>query len=105
MLAPFIKIPNLVRELAIAQDIDPDSLVNNMDEAQIFAEMLKGLQQNVEQDAGQQGQPTGGQQGSMGQSGDVPAGANPDDPTGVGGGTIGTGSVPAAGEDSFSGAT
>ena len=105
MLAPFIKIPNLVRELAIAQDIDPDSLVNNMDEAQIFAEMLKGLQQNVEQDAGQQGQPVGGQQGGMGQSGDVPAGANPDDPTGVGGGTIGTGSVPTAGEDSFSGAT
>ena len=39
MLAPFIKIPNLIRELAIAQDIDPDSLVNDMDDAQIFAEI------------------------------------------------------------------
>ena len=49
MLAPFIKIPNLIRELAIAQDIDPDSLVNDMDDAQIFAEMLRGL--NVGQES------------------------------------------------------
>ena len=101
-LAPFIKIPNLVRELAIAQDIDPDSLVNDVNEAQIFAEILRGLQ-NAQQDTGQQGQPTGGEQGGMGQSGPVPAGANPDDASGVGGGTIGTGSVPVAGEDNFTG--
>ena len=102
MLAPFIKIPNLMRELAIAQDIDPDSLVNDMNEAQIFAEMLKGLA-NAQQEASQQGQPPSGQQGSVGQSGGVPPGANPDDASGVGGGTIGTGSVPAAGEDNFTG--
>ncbi len=102
MLAPFIKIPNLMRELAIAQDIDPDSLVNDMNEAQIFAEMLKGLA-NAQQEASQQGQPAGGEQGSVGQSGGVPAGANPNDASGVGGGTIGTGSVPAAGEDNFTG--
>ena len=76
MLAPFIKIPNLMRELAIAQDIDPDSLVNDVNEAQIFAEMLKGLA-NAQQEASQQGQPTGDQQGGMGQSGGVPPGANP----------------------------
>ena len=102
MLAPFIKIPNLMRELAIAQDIDPDSLVNDVNEAQIFAEMLKGLA-NAQQEASQQGQPTGDQQGGMGQSGGVPPGANPDDASGVGGGTIGTGSVPTAGEDNFTG--
>jgi hypothetical protein len=102
MLAPFIKIPNLMRELAIAQDIDPDSLVNDMNEAQIFAEMLKGLA-NAQQEASQQGQPAGGEQGSVGQLGGVPPGANPDDASGVGGGTIGTGSVPAAGEDNFTG--
>ncbi|MGB1651696.1 MAG: portal protein, partial [Acidimicrobiales bacterium] len=102
MLAPFIKIPNLMRELAIAQDIDPDSLVNDVNEAQIFAEMLKGLA-NAQQEASQQGQPTGDQQGSVGQSGGVPPGANPDDASGVGGGTIGTGSVPAAGENNFTG--
>ena len=38
----------------------------------------------------------------MGSSGGVPAGANPNDPTGSGGGNIGTGSVPQAGESGFS---
>jgi hypothetical protein len=103
MLAPFIKIPNLIRELAIAQDIDPDSLVNDVNEAQIFAEMLKGLTANAQQAGSPEGQPVGDQQGSMEQSGNVPAGANPDDASGVGGGQIGTGSVPAAGEDNFTG--
>jgi len=103
MLAPFIKIPNLMRELAIAQDIDPDSLVNDVNEAQIFAEMLKGLAANAQQGTGPEGQPVGDQQASMGQSGGVPAGANPDDASGVGGGQIGTGTVPAAGEDNFTG--
>jgi len=102
-LAPFVKIPNLMRELAISQDIDPDSLVNDVAEAQVFAEILKGLQQNAQQEASQQAQPSGGQQGSMGQSGGTPAGANPNDPSGVGGGQIGTGSVPSAGEDNFTG--
>ncbi len=102
-LAPFVKIPNLMRELAIAQDIDPDSLVNDVSEAQVFAEILKGLQQDAQQAASQQAQSTAGEQGSVEQSGGVPAGANPNDPSGVGGGQIGTGSVPSAGEDNFTG--
>jgi hypothetical protein len=101
-LAPFIKIPNLMRELAIAQDIDPDSLVNDVSEAQIFAEILKGLV-NAQQEASQQPQPTDQQREGMGQPTGVPAGANPDDNSGVGGGTIGTGSVPTAGETGFTG--
>jgi hypothetical protein len=68
MLAPFIKIPNLIRELAIAQDIDPETLVNDMDDAAIFAEMLKGLnaqqQQETEQAQGtSQQSPMGAPQG------------------------------------------
>jgi len=102
-LAPFVKIPNLIRELAISQDIDPDSLVNDVNEAQVFAEILRGLQQDAQQAASQQAQSTAGQQGSVEQSGGVPAGANPNDPSGVGGGQIGTGSVPSAGEDNFTG--
>jgi len=102
-LAPFVKIPNLIRELAISQDIDPDSLVNDVNEAQVFAEILRGLQQDAQQAASQQAQPSAGQQGSVEQSGGVPAGANPNDPSGVGGGQIGTGSVPSAGEDNFTG--
>jgi hypothetical protein len=103
MLAPFIKIPNLMRELAIAQDIDPDSLVNDVNEAQIFAEMLKGLQNNAQQAGSPESQPVGNEQGSVEQLGNAPAGADPNDASGVGGGQIGTGSVPAAGEDNFTG--
>ena len=95
MLAPFIKIPNLVRELAISQDIDPDLLVNDVNDAQIFAEILKGLnagQGNV-QEAAPAGQPPGG----MGQSGGLPAG--PEGPVSgpADAGTIGLRDAAAAG--------
>ncbi len=103
MLAPFIKIPNLIRELAIAQDIDPDSLVNNMNDAQIFAEILRGL--NAEQKTSESTQGGNQQSGSMGANGEVPTGANPSDPSGVGGGTIGTGNIPQSGESNFTGGT
>ena len=103
MLAPFIKIPNLIRELAISQDIDPDSLVNDVNDAQIFAEILRGL--NARQENGEQAQ-TGSQQSpSMGDSEEPPAGANARDASGVGGGTIGTGNVPQSGESNFTGTT
>jgi len=102
MLAPFIKLPNLVRELAIAQDIDPDQLVNNIDEAQLYAEVLKGLQ-NVQQGTGPEGGPAGQQPTGMGGPDGVPAGPPPVDASGVGDGTIGTGNVPVAGEDGFTG--
>jgi len=102
MLAPFIKLPNLMRELAISQDIDPDSLVNDMNEAAIYAEMLKGLQ-NAQQGTGPEGSPSGQQPTGMGGAGGVPQGPPPTDSSGVGDGTIGTGVAPAAGEDGFTG--
>jgi len=40
----------------------------------------------------------------MGQTGPVPTGASPTDPTGAGGGNIGTGDVPMPGEAGFSAA-
>ncbi len=101
MLAPFIKIPNLIRELAIAQDIDPDSLVNDVNDAAIFAEILRGLNvgQEISPETGQGGQ----QPGDMAGSQRVPAGANPNDAQGTGGGNIGTGNVPQSGESNFTG--
>ena len=108
MLAPFIKIPNLIKELAISQDIDPDSLVNDMDQAQIYAEMLKGMQPDVQQQQQQSGNPqaagpNGQQPGGMGIPQQTSAGTTPSDLTGSGNGTIGTGGVPAAGESQFAG--
>jgi len=101
MLAPFVKLPTLIKELAIAQDMDPDELVNDMNEAQIFAEMLKGL--NNGQTTGEEATAPGEQQPNMGAPQGVPAGANPADPTGVGGGTVGTGTTPTPGEGGFTG--
>jgi len=109
MLAPFIKIPNLIKELAISQDIDPDSLVNDMNQAQIYAEMLKGIMQNVQpEQQPESGSPqtpsTGaGQSPDMGTSPKVTAGTTPTDLTGSGNSTIGVGGVPTAGESQFAG--
>ena len=100
MLAPFIKIPNLMRELALSMDIEPDSLVNDTNQAAIMAEILKGMMANVQQGDG--AAPQGPQQPQAG-VGPPPPGANPADASGVGGGNIGTGNVPAAGEAGFTG--
>lgn len=102
MLAPFIKLPNLVRELAIAQDIDPDQLVNDVNEAQLYAEVLRGMQ-NVQQGAGPESGPTGAPPTGMGSPNGVPSGSPSGDASGVGDGTIGTGNVPVAGENGFTG--
>ena len=100
MLAPFVKLPTLIKELAIDQDMEPDELVNDVNEAQIFAEILRGLNG---QTTGEEAIAPGEQQPNMGAPEGVPAGADPTDPTGVGGGTIGTGTTPTAGEGGFTG--
>ena len=103
MLAPFIKIPNLMKELAISQDIDPDELVNDPNEAAIFADILRGLS-NAAQNSPEA--PAAGQHPpNMGANGGIPVGANPMDPSGVGGGNIGIGNTPVAGESNFTGST
>ena len=85
-LAPFAKFNYIIREIAKAMDLDPSKVTNNMDEAVLQAELLKQFQGP---------QPPQGQQ--------PPAGANPMDPTGAGGGTIGTGQAPQPNEQGFSG--
>ena len=102
MLAPFIKIPNLMRELAISQDIDPESLVNDVNEAQLYAQMLQGLMADAQQAAGAKTSPNNQQQ-RMAPDGGLPDGPQRVDDSGRGDGTIGTGVVPSAGEAGFTG--
>jgi hypothetical protein len=83
-LAPFAKFQYVIREIAKSMDLDPDKVTNNMDEAALQAEIMKGFQQ-----------PAGPEQGP-------PAGANAMDPTGAGGGNIGVGQAPVPGEQGFS---
>jgi hypothetical protein len=103
MLAPFIKIPNLMRELAIAQDIDPDSLVNDQNEAQLYAQMLKGMMANVQQGAGEAAGAAAGEAQDMAGAGGVSPSPEGTDVQGSGNGTIGVGTAPTAGESGFTG--
>lgn len=93
-----------MRELAISQDIDPDSLVNDMNDAQLYAKLLQGLQ-NAQQQASPNGQPPNQQPAGMAGAGGVPQQPEGLDRSGVGNGTIGTGDVPSAGEAGFTGNT
>ena len=86
-LAPFAKFQYVIREIAKSMDLDPDKVTNNMDEAALQAEIMKGFQQ-----------PAPPEQGGM----MPPPGADPMDPTGAGGGNIGTGQAPVPGEQGFS---
>ena len=88
-LAPFAKFPYIIREIAKSMDLDPDKVTNNMSDAALQAEILKGFQ--AEQQA-QQPQ----QQGA-------PAGVDAMDTSGAGGGNIGVGQAPVPGEQGFSG--
>ena len=91
-LAPFVKFDYISREIAKSMDLDPDKVTNNMNEAAIQAELMKSFQQPApEAGAPQEGGPP------------PPAGTNPADPTGAGGGTIGTGIAPSPNEQGFSG--
>ena len=94
-LAPFAKFPYIIREIAKSMELDPEKVTNNMDEAAVQAEILKGMQGAMPQEQPQQGQPQ--------QAGQPPVGANPLDPTGAGGGNIGTGQAPIPNEQGFSG--
>ena len=87
-LAPFAKFQYVIREIAKSMDLDPDKVTNNMDEAALQAEIMKGFQQ-----------PAGPQEGVGG----APAGADAMDTSGSGGGQIGVGQAPVPGEQGFSG--
>ena len=93
VLAPFAKMDYIIREIAKSMELDPDKLVNSMSDATIQAEMLKKWQE---------ANPPEPQPEAPGQPQAGPAGAQAGDPTGAGGGTIGTGSVPTPGEPGFS---
>ena len=100
-IAPFVKISKIVSELAYSLDLDPDEILNDPEEAAIMAQIIGA--QNVGQANGGEAVAPNGQQGAMG--GAQGASQQPQElgATGTGGGNIGTGTVPQAGESEFSG--
>ena len=97
-LAPFAKMDYIIREIAKSMDLDPNKVTNSMQDAAIQAEILKGFQQPAPP-------PEMAAMGGPAPAGEaaVPAGVNPQDQTGAGGGNIGTGVAPVPGEQGFSG--
>ncbi len=87
-LAPFAKFQYVISEIAKSMDLDPDKVTNNMSEAALQAEIMKQFQAPLPQE-----------QGGM----TPPPGADAMDPTGAGGGNIGTGQASVPGEQGFSG--
>ena len=100
-IAPFVKISKLVSELAYSLDLDPDEILNDPEEAAIMAQII-GMQ-NANQTTGEEANPGGPQPGGMGGPEGAPQSPQELGPTGTGGGNIGTGNVPVAGETTFSG--
>ena len=82
VLAPFAKFPYIMREIGRTMDLDVDKITNNPEEAMRQAVLMQQMQQQM--------QPEG-----------PPAGANPNDPTGGGGGNIGVGTAPSPQERGF----
>jgi len=97
-LAPFARMDYIVREIAKSMDLDPDKVGNNMAQAAVQAEILKKFQEANPPEPQPGVPPVQGPQGA-------PAGAQVQDTSGAGGGTIGTGTAPQPGEQGFSGNT
>ena len=96
-LAPFARMDYIVREIAKSMDLDPDKVANSMSQAAVQAEILKKFQEkNPTPPPPEEGKPPQETQ-------EVPAGVQPQDTQGTGGGTIGTGSVPTPDEPGFTG--
>ena len=93
-LAPFVRWHSILSEIAKSLDIEPEKLINDPEKAAIFAKIM-GMANGNQQNQGT------GEQPAMASDGEAPAGANPNDPTGVGGGNIGVGGVPQPGESGF----
>ena len=98
-LAPFVKWHTILKEVAKSLDIDPEQVINDPDRAAIFAQIMGMVNGNQNNTA------VAGGQAQMGSPMQAPAGASPTDPSGAGGGNIGTGNVPLPGEAGFAQAT
>jgi len=100
-VAPFVKVSKLISELAYSLDLDPEEILNDPEEAAVMAQII-GMQ-NAGQNEGTETQPGGQQPTAMAGAGGTPEGPQELGVTGTGGGNIGTGNVPVAGESEFSG--
>ena len=96
LVAPFVNVPNVLKDLAISLELDPNDMINDPTMAKLYAEII-GEQANVNfqngtgtpQESGQGQPPTGGEPGGA---------TDPNFNPGVGNGNIGIGTPGLAGE-------
>jgi hypothetical protein len=93
VLAPFAKLPYIVREIAKSMDLDPELVSNDMEEAAKQALLLQKMQPPASPAAPGGAPPAPGEQ-------PMPV----SDTSGGGGGNIGVGTAPTPGEQGFSAA-
>lgn len=94
---PLLNAEYVIQELAKSMDLDPQKLLNDPKTAALYAQLI-GTQNGVQQGNGQQASaPNGAGTGSQ----PTPTGANPSDPTGTGGGTIGAATPSGPGQAGF----
>ena len=102
VFAPLVRWSTALEDLADSLDLDPEKILNSPEEAKIAAKLI-GLQKDAEgQGTGQPNASPSGQPDIMGGAQGMGGGQTAADPTGAGGGTIGTGNVPAPGTPGFS---
>lgn len=102
-LAPFVKWQTLLKEVAETLDIEPEKIINDPEQAAIYARIV-GLQQGPGA-ASESALTNSGEPGEMAPPQGMASGANAADATGRGGGNIGTGTPATPGESSFSAST
>ena len=101
-IAPFVRISEIIKELAYSLDLDPDEIINSKDEAEIYAKIIG--YQNANKPNGSQA-PAPGQLGPMEGNGGVPQEGTAPNNSGVGESPIGPGNVSMPGEMEFAGQT
>jgi len=101
-IAPFVRISEVIKELAYSLDLDPEEIINSKDEAEIYAKII-GFQ-NANKTNGSQA-PVPGQLGPMGGDGGVPQEGAGTNVSGNGEIPIGSDNAPMPGEMDFSGQT
>jgi len=99
-IAPFVRMSEVIKELAFSLDLDPEEIMNTKDEAEIYAKII-GLQNVNKRNSNQA--PLPGQLGAMASDGTVPEQATGANFPGNGEGTIGPGNTPMPGQMEFTG--
>ena len=101
-IAPFVRMSEVIKELAHSLDLDPEEIMNTKDEAEIYAKIIG--QQNVNKGTSNQAD-VSGELGAMAGYGGVPEQTPGANNPGNGESPIGPGNTPMPGEMEFTGQT